>query len=241
MELSHEGGQVFSVPARPATSRNVRHGHPTGCCWTLLRTSGFFCSRGIRARCNEKWNIRLATGGLRDGKSRRCPSPSLPPGPHYRERHPQVAHYIGLFSGIRRCSRQTLWQAVPWRSSLRVGAARNFHGGASHIAPNPTPRKGVTAIVLRIRLRRYCGISDKKNSGGCFSNARRVWRTRLLHATSPSLSNLEAFVLGEDRCLAHQSFTRSALIVSFGPTMRLTAWPSSNCAQASFSAASLVG
>jgi hypothetical protein len=40
-----------------------------------------------------------------------------------------------------------------------------------------------------------------------------------------SLSNLEAFVLGEDRCLAHQSFTRSALIVSFGPTMRLTAWP----------------
>ena len=37
-----------------------------------------------------------------------------------------------------------------------------FHGGASHTAPNPTPRKGVTAIVLPIRLRRYRGISDKK-------------------------------------------------------------------------------
>jgi hypothetical protein len=49
------------------------------------------------------------------------------------------------------------------------------------------------------------------------------------------------YVLGEDRCFAHQSFTRSAVIVSFGPTMRLTAWPSSNCEQASFSAASLVG
>ena len=29
--------------------------------------------------------------------------------------------------------------------------------------------------------------------------------------------------LGEGRCFAHQSLTRSALIVSFGPTMRLTA------------------
>jgi hypothetical protein len=43
------------------------------------------------------------------------------------------------------------------------------------------------------------------------------------------------------RCFAHQSLTRSAVIVSFGPTMRLTAWPSSNCEQASLSAASLVG
>ncbi len=32
---------------------------------------------------------------------------------------------------------------------------KKFHGGASHTAPNPTPRKGVTAIMLRIRLRRY--------------------------------------------------------------------------------------
>jgi hypothetical protein len=38
--------------------------------------------------------------------------------------------------------------------------------------------------------------------------------------------------LGEGRCFAHQFFTRSAVIVSFGPTMRLTAWPSSNCEQA---------
>jgi hypothetical protein len=33
--------------------------------------------------------------------------------------------------------------------------ARKSHGGASHTAPNPTPQKGVTAIMLRIRLRRY--------------------------------------------------------------------------------------
>jgi len=43
------------------------------------------------------------------------------------------------------------------------------------------------------------------------------------------------------QCVAHQSLTRSAVIVLFGPTMRLTAWPWSNCEQASFRAASLVG
>src|SRR6516225_8485875 len=43
-------------------------------------------------------------------------------------------------------------------------SGKKFHGGASHTAPNPTPRKGATAIVLRIRLRRYCGISSKNNS-----------------------------------------------------------------------------
>src|SRR5262244_449744 len=38
-----------------------------------------------------------------------------------------------------------------------------FRGGGLPHAPNPTPRKGVTAIVLRIRLHRYCGISSKNN------------------------------------------------------------------------------
>jgi hypothetical protein len=42
--------------------------------------------------------------------------------------------------------------------------ARKFHGGASHTAPNPTPQKGVTAIMLRIRLRRYRDALGKNNS-----------------------------------------------------------------------------
>jgi hypothetical protein len=42
--------------------------------------------------------------------------------------------------------------------------ARNFSRWGLPHAPNPTPRKGVTAIVLRIRLGRYCGISSKNNS-----------------------------------------------------------------------------
>src|SRR5712691_13009238 len=43
-------------------------------------------------------------------------------------------------------------------------AARNLDGGASHTAPNPTPRKGVTSIMLRIRLRRYRDALGKNNS-----------------------------------------------------------------------------
>jgi hypothetical protein len=50
-------------------------------------------------------------------------------------------------------------------NSAAASAARNFHGGGSHTAPNPTPRKGVTAIVLPIRLRRYCVFRTKNNSG----------------------------------------------------------------------------
>src|SRR5262249_17102474 len=42
--------------------------------------------------------------------------------------------------------------------------ARNFSRWGLPHAPNPTPRKGVTAILLRIRLGRYCGISSKNNS-----------------------------------------------------------------------------
>src|SRR5215831_6103933 len=41
--------------------------------------------------------------------------------------------------------------------------ARNFSRRGLPPAPNPTPRKGVTAIVLRIRLHRYCGIASKNN------------------------------------------------------------------------------
>src|SRR5262245_33678509 len=43
------------------------------------------------------------------------------------------------------------------------GAINLSRWGLPH-APNPTPRKGATAIVLRIRLARYCGISSKNNS-----------------------------------------------------------------------------
>jgi len=39
-----------------------------------------------------------------------------------------------------------------------------FHGGASHTAPNPAPQKGVTSIMLRIRLRRYRDALGKNNS-----------------------------------------------------------------------------
>jgi hypothetical protein len=41
--------------------------------------------------------------------------------------------------------------------------------------------------------------------------------------TKAFLISFKRGALGEGRCFAHQSFTRSALIVSFGPTMRLTA------------------
>jgi hypothetical protein len=41
---------------------------------------------------------------------------------------------------------------------------REIYSGASHTAPNPTPRKGVTAIMLRIRLRRYRDALGKNNS-----------------------------------------------------------------------------
>jgi hypothetical protein len=43
-------------------------------------------------------------------------------------------------------------------------SSKKFHGGASHAAPNPTPRKGVSAIMLRIRLCRYRDALGKNNS-----------------------------------------------------------------------------
>jgi hypothetical protein len=46
----------------------------------------------------------------------------------------------------------------------RQRSGKKFHGGASHTAPNPTPRKGVTSIMLRIRLRRYRDALGKNNS-----------------------------------------------------------------------------
>jgi hypothetical protein len=46
----------------------------------------------------------------------------------------------------------------------RQRSGKKFRGGASHTAPNPTPRKGVTAIMLRIRLRRYRDALAKNNS-----------------------------------------------------------------------------
>jgi hypothetical protein len=50
-------------------------------------------------------------------------------------------------------------------------AARKFHGGASHTAPNPTPQKGVTAIMLRIRLRRYRdALGEKYSAAGATSH-----------------------------------------------------------------------
>src|SRR5260370_3260706 len=58
-----------------------------------------------------------------------------------------------------------------------------WHAGASHTAPNPTPRKGVTSIMLRIRLRRYRDALGKNNS------AAGVERP-LLHASPPPRSPL---------------------------------------------------
>jgi hypothetical protein len=58
---------------------------------------------------------KLTTGDLRDRESRR-PCGIYAPGTGLVG-HPQVAHYIGLFSEIRTCSRQSLWQAVRSRSS----------------------------------------------------------------------------------------------------------------------------
>ena len=46
----------------------------------------------------------------------------------------------------------------------RQRSGKKFYGGASHTAPNPTPRKGVTSIMLRIRLRRYRDALGKNNS-----------------------------------------------------------------------------
>src|SRR5215471_601974 len=53
------------------------------------------------------------------------------------------------------------------------GLAADFDGGASHTAPNPTPRKGVTAIMLRIRLRRYRDALGKNNSAARPPNVAR--------------------------------------------------------------------
>src|SRR5262249_27179892 len=76
--------------------------------------------------------------------------------------------------------------------------------------------------ILCCRLRRYCGISDKRIQEAAFQTRDEFG------GPSPSrhlsLSNLEASSWARIECLVHQSFTRSALIVSFGPTMRLTAW-----------------
>jgi hypothetical protein len=46
----------------------------------------------------------------------------------------------------------------------RQRGGKKFHGGASQTAPNPRPQKGVTAIMLRIRLRRYRDALGKNNS-----------------------------------------------------------------------------
>jgi hypothetical protein len=51
-----------------------------------------------------------------------------------------------------------------------------FHGGASHTAPNPTPQKGVTSIMLRIRLRRYRDALGKNIQAGAIGAANRGLR-----------------------------------------------------------------
>src|SRR5262245_10396381 len=53
-------------------------------------------------------------------------------------------------------------------------SGKKFHGGASHTAPNPTPPKGVTAIMLRIRLCRYRNALGKNNSAAGPPNVARV-------------------------------------------------------------------
>jgi hypothetical protein len=58
---------------------------------------------------------KLTMGDLRDREPRRpCGIYAAGTG---LVGHPQVAHYIGLLSEIRTCSRQSLWQAVRSRSS----------------------------------------------------------------------------------------------------------------------------
>jgi len=55
----------------------------------------------------------------------------------------------------------------------RQRGGKKFHGGASHTAPNPTPQKGVPAIMLRIRLRRYRDALGKNNSAARPPNVAR--------------------------------------------------------------------
>ena len=55
----------------------------------------------------------------------------------------------------------------------RQRSGEKFHGGASHTAPNPTLRKRVTAIMLRIRLRRYRDALGKNNSAARPPNVAR--------------------------------------------------------------------
>jgi hypothetical protein len=44
----------------------------------------------------------------------------------------------------------------------RPRSGKKFHGGASHTTPNPTPQKGVPAIMLRIRPRWVSGYFGQK-------------------------------------------------------------------------------
>src|SRR6516165_9486871 len=46
----------------------------------------------------------------------------------------------------------------------RQRSVRDFTVGPPNTAPNPTPQKGVTSIMLRIRLRRYRDALGKNNS-----------------------------------------------------------------------------
>ena len=60
----------------------------------------------------------------------------------------------------------------------RQRSAKKFHGGASHTAPNPTPQKGGTSIMLRIRLRRYRDALGNNNSAIAAKNPAAAAVTR---------------------------------------------------------------
>ena len=88
----------------------------------------------------------------------------------------------------------------------RQRGGKKFHGGASHTAPNPTPRKGVTAIVSRIRLRRYWDILKKNNSEASLlfapqsSSASRFYRRacRVLHLEPVGLGALQPSAISRE-------------------------------------------
>src|SRR5262249_42354418 len=102
--------------------------------------------------------------------------------------------------------------------------ARNFSRWGLPHAPNPTPRKGVTAIVLRIRLGRYCGISSKNNSACPILLGFPLYRWRIRVLTLDPMPRA-AGDIGEAEPLLISCFRGPPLVSVIDPSVNLILYP----------------
>ena len=93
----------------------------------------------------------------------------------------------------------------------RQRGGKRFHGGASHTAPNPTPQKGVPAIMLRIRLRRYRDALGKNNSAARPPNVARFASNLAARANSAAVACVARQTAAAHK-VNHTTGTRDCLV-----------------------------